>query len=402
MKSKLGAKITVAAAMFALAAVSSCRDNFDIEEIKDFDDSLSINGQVALPLIGTTIRFSQLKKEAIGSDVDFDTSDANLVHINFDKTFYPSHLVFPDYVEGEENLPISEGIPLNVQTNRQGMFSDDMIGGIKVKDPMIVLTLNNKLGFDAILGVDKISFYDDFDNEIYSIQNSSIGTTVENGKESSIIVKNEDEGDAFGCKGYVYIDNVNYVDTTLSDILFNKPAYYKLFLTITPQNVSDVSQINVEDIDIHFFLDMPLEIQTNKEGFTLKDSTDFEFDKEIFDNVDELEIKGRAKNKFEIDFLFSAWFVNSKTGQKIKPLIEDWSVAGNQSNYEYKVSTLKREDIILLEKAADMIVFEIGFSKYDETPNSDNYGKIKVSDFVDLKVSLRAAASYSIETDDNQ
>ena len=388
MKTSLVTKLTATAVIFAVAIFYSCRDNFDFEEFDKYDDSLSIEGQVAVPLIQTDVKFSSLKAEAIGTGIEFDTTNKDLVVMAFNQKLNSTRL---SNTNNGNNLPIIDGIEIPLQTRLQGMFGKDMSGQLKVQHPEMRLIINNQTACDNTVKISKIEFFDDDEEPVYKIENvPNLDKEFKaNVKDSFTLTNNEVEN-------HVYTPNGSITDLDLTELLWQKPAYYQITFSITPNNVGSETQIDFDNLNVQFYLSMPLQIQTDINGFTIKDSTDFDFDSDIFDNVDELEVKGKVKNGYNVDFIFDAYFID-KRGDSIRPLIGNWQIsAGKEKD---TICLLNRNDIVTLEKSTDALRFEIGF-RYYRPKDPNDYATITLKDYINLRVSLRAAASYTIENED--
>ena len=359
----------ITGALLLTSAMTACRDDFDFEEFDNLDDSITVNGKVAFPVINSKMKFSDFKAESINKRLHFDTGSDGLIHMivnQDDKT-----IKLPARLSPEEMAAL--GLKFKpwekvYETDRQDIYREKGDGNIKIKNPKMTLTKRTRFGSKLDLQINEIRFY----------------------KENGTLLKTiYPENPEFAEVCEISNENTNCGLTEALDLM---PDYYELKYTAKAENLEKNEQMKVNVV-----LDLPLEMKAK--DFIINDTIKFDMD-DIIKELDELLVKCKADNNMPIEVAIQAYFLKGKTVVDSMFISGPWKVEaakvdgnGNvtQSSISPYENKLGKQRLTKIEKAdCDKLAYDIIIST-----TGDDFVKINDKQTLDLRVSMCAEAGYS-------
>ncbi len=359
----------ITGALLLTSAMTSCRDDFDFEEFENLDDSITVNGKVAFPVINSKMKFSDFKAESINKRLHFDNGSDGLTHMivtQDDKT-----IKLPAILSPEEMLALGlkpKPWEKTYETDRQDIYREKGDGNIKIKNPKMTLTKKTRFGSKIDLQINEIRFY--------KINGTLLKTVYPLNEEfaEECVISNE---------------NTNGALTEALDLM---PDYYELKYTVKAETLEKNEQMKVNVI-----LDLPLEMTAK--NFIINDTIKFDMG-DIFKELDELKVICKADNNMPIEVAIQAYFLKGKTVVDSMFINGPWSVEagkvdgnGNvtQSSVSQYNNKIEKQRLTKIEQAdCDKLAYDIIIST-----TGDNYVKINDKQTIDLRMSMCAEAGYS-------
>ncbi|MCQ2975406.1 MAG: hypothetical protein MJ211_11430 [Bacteroidales bacterium] len=344
--------LTLFAIIFILAA---CRSDFNFEEFDKLDDSLTINGKIAIPLINSNIKFSNIKKAEINPNVDFTNDENNLTHIIINQDKY--------------EINCKNNVDLEYITDKEYVYKDEgkerKEGEIRYKDPVIYFKVNSEENYDINVKIKKIDFYNK-ENRIISTINYN-----------NLIGKNE-----------VIINN-EVSEGKLTECLNLMPEYYKITFVININSDKLDNKINIESK-----IDLPIDVILG--NFSIEDESEFNLS-EYIDNIENLEIKCKAENETQIQYDVYLYFANSKEIIDSVFIEGAWRIeSAKLNNGNIIIEKAEKNSIIPKERLTKIAKNDCNILKYKIIMKTESsYVKVTSKQSLYLRVSLLAELGYT-------
>lgn len=373
-------QILLTATLMGVMSLYACRDDFSINELENFSDSLPINGVIAGPFINSDFAFTKIKPSTFGDNVSFFVDDNKLIHLrsndNFDYSYYD--ITNKSYKTGVEEPECY----FSLLTSKSILMGDDFTGSFSVKNPEWVLYIIGQSKAKIGITITNITFFDENDNKIDSISNTEINNIE--------LISEYKKGESINSSLTINNSNTN---NKLSKIFALNPRKFNLEikLHIFAQTMQEDIDNN-EPIDFRISSDLPLEMKVK--NVMVKDSMDLDLNSNFFNYTDTLEIKAASENQWPANVSLIMYFANTDTGIIGEYIFDNESfisksgTENNPSNNEAR-KIFTREDINKMQDiGCDQIIYKLVL-------NTDNYDADQYHDFYDtqklkLRVSFKA------------
>lgn len=353
--------------MIAATMLPSCRDDF-FEEFDKFDDSITVQGKIAAPVINSSIKFSDVKAENINPRLHFENGSDGLTHMIIsqeDKIIRIPPTMTPEQMAALGLKPTP--VEYSYVTTKQDIFRESLYGRMKIKNPKFTLESKTDKGSKLELKINQIDFYKD---------DAHIGILHPENNPT---------------EGKVELSNEN-TNGKLTEILDLMPDYYTIKYTIRAESIA-----KNEKMKIKILLDFPLEIVA--EGFSMDDTCTVDMGR-VLENAESLIVKCKSENGMPFNISFKGYFLSKEAiidsifvdgPWKIEAAQIDGSGNTTQKTSSSKECILDKQRLQKIDKAnCDKIIYRMQFS----TAGND-YVKITDKQIIDMRMSFCAELGYS-------
>lgn len=386
-----------------ISVITSCRKNFEIEEIDKFKDSIVIDGSVAAPLINAKLSISDFNLDEEGSeDFWFEIDDNDLIHIRI-----KSELGETTFGTISPIVPVDAGYSLTENSTRISTeimelpdIDFEIDGEYYIADPRINVLIRNQIGLNLYFTIHEFSFYDENDNPTGSITNSPLNQQQDLAYPT---VSGEEAKDTIKINKTTAPDFPNLISTIPKaysmDVAIGFPAQSVPF-------THDGSEKVYYDIDV----DLPIDLWLK--DFTIRDTVDFDLTEDTYEQVQRVLLKMKVDNGFPFGIKLQAYFLSENADGSLTQIDQlfdagkEWDLVAAETNSNGEVNKATES---LLEVEVDQEKFnnlknkEVTKMIFDAkltTFNADQEQSIKILSSYEIGVKVSAKLDYSASNSD--
>jgi len=397
MKNYGSIKISAIVALFLITIFTSCRDNFEFDEINKLSDSLAISGSLGIPLIETSASLNEFDIEQGDSSFWVEIDDNNLIHLKFKLNALQKQLsdVYP-FTPVIQGIPIVPTITDFEPTDKLvlGLFDNSIAGKFFVADPILKIIISNYVGLTCNFTINSFDFYDKDNILLGTIENAPINT-----KKTL----------AFPTTSGQY---------EITELLLNKTTApnFPTLLSQLPNSIGFKSSVEIPSQTAPFAMSGDTKLNVDIEGdipvdfwlkdFILSDTIDLDLTANNTDLITKLLLKIKLNNGFPINAKTQFYFASADASDNAGPIIDSvWTTSAGanllnaaitdtngkvtKATETYTEVEITYEKVKKLREAgAKKLIFSIKLNTY----NVEAQQNIKIySDYkVDAKISLKA------------
>ncbi len=311
-------KISILGICFFLLIFQSCRKNYTFDEIDKNTNSFDLDGTFAAPGINSSLKLESLIPDTEQSELWLEIDNNNLIHI---KMFYDNYIEYSitEFISGLYPFPIPSTQDVTIADKsiatspiEMDAYNSMINGTIRFKSPTVKLSFENSIPLSIDMDINSLSFYDESDVVISQITN--IQHTITRPEASETVSNSEfilDETSAPGI-GAIFSDIPSY-------------AGFDIDFEIATQKPSKDIQ-GTEDVKVDVEVDLPLEVDMT--NLVMGDTVNLDFSKDIYDNVEEVQLKIIIDNGFPLTTDLQLYFASVDGNDIAQTVLDSVFVTG--------------------------------------------------------------------------